>query len=155
MGKLVMRRSAADNKYLHKDFHGALSNGIEYLHETYGPEAVREYLRQFVRSYYAPLRAQIAARGLEALKEHFERMYAVEGGSVQTEMDGDTLTLHIDRCPAVTHMREHGYMVARMFSETSRTVNEALVEGTPFEAEMPDYDDATGRSTQIFRRRAA
>jgi hypothetical protein len=55
-------------------------NGIEYLHETYGPEAVREYLRQFVR----PITPRCARRSQpesEALKEHFERMYAVEGGS--------------------------------------------------------------------------
>ena len=28
---------------VHKDFHGALSRGIEYLHEHYGADAVREY----------------------------------------------------------------------------------------------------------------
>ena len=155
MGKLVMRRAAADNAYLHKDFHGALSSGIEYLHETYGAEAVREYLGEFARSFYVPLREAVASRGLAALKEHFEKMYAAEGGSVQIEMSEDQLTLHIDRCPAVTHMREQGYKVARLFAETSRTVNEAIVEGTAFVAEMLAYDDAIGQSTQRFRPRAA
>jgi predicted ArsR family transcriptional regulator len=155
MAKLVMHRTASDNKYLHKDFHGALSSGIEYLHETYGPEAVREYLHQFAQSYYAPLQEQIAAHGLAALSEHLESIYAIEGGAVSIELTPDVLTLRIDHCPAVAHMREHGYKVARLFSETSRTVNEAIVEGTPFMAEMPDYDEATGQSTQIFRRRTA
>jgi hypothetical protein len=155
MAKLVMRRTAADNAYLHKDFHGALSSGIEYLHDTYGAEAVRDYLRQFARSLYAPLREQISARGLQALKEHFEQMYAVEGGSVRIEMSEDALTLHVERCPAVAHMREHGYKVARLFGETSRTVNETIVEGTPFLAEMPSYDEETGQSIQRFRRRTA
>jgi hypothetical protein len=155
MAKLAMQRAAADNVYLHRDFHGALSSGIEYLHETYGSEAVREYLRQFARSFYAPLREQIVARGLDALKEHFEKLYATEGGSIRIETTLDSLTLHVDRCPAVTHMREHGYTVARLFGETSRTVNEAIVDGTPFRAEMPDYDESTGRSTQIFRRSAS
>ena len=55
----------------------------------------------------------------------------------------------------VAHMREHGYKVARLFVETSRTVNEAIVEGTPFFAEMLAYDEETGRSIQCFRRRPA
>ena len=65
-----MTRSASDNAYLHKDFHGALSGGIEYLHSRYGDEAVREYLRQFTLSYFAPLRRQLQQRGLAALAEH-------------------------------------------------------------------------------------
>ncbi len=155
MSKLVMQRAAADNVYLHKDFHGALSSGIEYLHATYGADAVREYLHTFATSFYAPLREQVLKRGLEALREHFEKLYATEGASIRIESTPDSLTLYIERCPAVTHMREHGYTVARLFSETSRTVNEAIVEGTPFTAEMPNYDEATGCSTQIFRRRAS
>ena len=40
MPKEKMRRKAADNPYLHKDFHGALSCGMEYLHARFGAEAV-------------------------------------------------------------------------------------------------------------------
>ena len=49
-----MRRTASDNVYLHKDFHGALSAGIEYLHQRYGEDAVREYLRRFTLAFHAP-----------------------------------------------------------------------------------------------------
>ena len=49
--------------------------------------------------------------------------------------------------------REHGYTVARLFVETTRTVNEALCEGTPFIAELLEYDDETGRGVQRFTRR--
>ena len=41
MAKEVMRRQASDNPYLHRDFHGALSAGIEYLDRHYGEDAVR------------------------------------------------------------------------------------------------------------------
>ena len=57
--KQIMNRNAADNTYLHKDFHAALSTGISYLEERYGAEAVREYLHQFAISFYAPLTADI------------------------------------------------------------------------------------------------
>ena len=64
MPREILHRSAAENEYLHKDFHGALSTGIEYLHRRYGAKAVREYLWQFASTFYAPLIADVNTRGL-------------------------------------------------------------------------------------------
>lgn len=153
MPKRVMRRRASDNVYLHKDFHGALSAAIEYLDHNFGAEAVREYLRQFALTYYAPVRDDLRQRGLVALKEHFERIYAVEGADVDIRLTDDELVVTVPECPAVTHMRSRGYHVARLFVEATRTVNEALCEGTPFAAELVDYDPQTGGSIQRFCRR--
>ncbi len=152
MAKEVMRRRASDNVYLHKDFHGALSAGIEYLHRRYGEEAVRAYLRQFTRSYYAPLMQDIQARGLRALKEHLEQVYQREGVAPDTILSDDELLVKVDSCPAVAHMRSRGYPVAQLFYETTRTVNEALCEGSPFRAELLQYDPQTGRTAMRFRR---
>ena len=153
MPKEVMRRSASDNEYLHKDFHGALSCGIEYLHDNFGEDAVRQYLREFTRTFYAPLRASLKERGLPALREHLEKLYEAEGGDVQFEGDSDELVVRVDACPAVQHMRTQGYPVARLFNETTRTVDEALCEDTPYAAELTEYDEETGRSVQRFFRR--
>ena len=155
MAKEVMRRSAADNEYLHRDFHGALSAGVQYVQDRYGGDAVREFLRQFTLSYYAPLRRELMERGLAALKEHFERIYSQEGGEIRVERSEDELVIRVQACPAVTHMREHGYHVADMFAETTRTVNEALCAGSPFLAETRDYDEQTGACVMTFRRAQA
>ena len=155
MARETMRRHASDNEYLHKDFHGALSAGIEYLDHHYGAEAVREYLRRFALSFYAPLIADISRRGLVALEEHFETIYAHEGGRIRTILTDDELLLEVEACPAVMHLRQQGYAVAGRFIETERTVNSALCEGTPFEAELVEYDPQTGRSVQRFYRRAS
>ena len=148
-----MRRKAADNAYLHKDFHGALSNGIQFIHDKYGADAVRAYLRQFVTAYYAPLKAEIKERGLAALKDYFEKMYRLEGGVIHLECSEDELRLEVEECPAVTHMRRHGYPVAALFYETTKTVNEAFCENTPFSAELVRYDEVDGHSIQRFYRR--
>lgn len=153
MSKQVITRRASDNEYLHKDFHGALSVGLEYLDEHYGEEAVRDYLRQFARSYYAPLSQRLLEDGLAVLEEHFAAVYRTEGVSPRIARTPDELFIEIDACPAVMHMREHNYSVSRLFHETTRTVNEAICEGTPFAAELLDYDDRTGRSIQHFFRR--
>ncbi|HYF51053.1 MAG TPA: hypothetical protein VEJ63_16690 [Planctomycetota bacterium] len=151
----VMRKKAADNVYHHPDFHGGLSYGLEYLQDHYGPDAVREYLRQFTRTFFSPLRKEIDKRGLEALRDHFTKLYKDEGGEATITLNGNELIVDIAECPAVKHLRKRGHVVARMWSETSRTVNETLVEGTPFAAELVSYEEQTGRSIQRFYRRRA
>ena len=154
MAREVVRRTARDNKYLHKDFHGALSVGLEYLEGNFGEQSVREYLRQFALEFYAPLTADLKRRGLVALKEHFAEVYEEEGGKVEITPGEDELRIAVEACPAVAHMRERGYPIARLFHETTKTVNETICEGTPYAAELLDYDDRTGRGIQRFYRRA-
>ncbi len=153
MAKEIMDRRASDNVYLHKDFHGALSVGIDFLHQRYGSDSVREYLRQFTLACYAPLKEKLAKEGFPALKEYFEEVYAAEGEDIDIELTDNELVVSVRSCPAVAHMRAHGYKVAELFYETVRTVNESLCEGTPFSAELDEYDETTGRSVQRFFRR--
>jgi len=152
--KETMTRKAADNVYLHKDFHGALSTGIDYLDRTYGGEAVRDYLRRFTLAFYVPLIEEIRTRGLIALEEHFRGIYEQEGGQIRISRTEDEMILEIQACPAVMHMRGHGYHIATRWIETERTVNAALCEGTLFTAELLEYDEQTGRSVQRFTRRS-
>jgi hypothetical protein len=154
MAREVLRKTARENPYLHKDFHGALSVGLEYLESRFGEEAVREYLRQFAAAFYAPLVADLKRRGLVALKERLEKVYQEEGGKCAVTLAEDELRVEVEACPAVSHMRERGYPVARLFSETTRTVHEAICRGTAYTAELLEYDEPTGRSVQRFRRRA-
>ena len=121
MAKEIMRRQAADNPYLHPDFHGALSAGLEYLHDRYGEDAVREYLRAFAKAFYAPLKDELRRRGLAALEDHFRRIYSLEGGQIRLVRSEDELRLDVEACPAVTHMRMHGYPVARLFTRFRKT----------------------------------
>jgi hypothetical protein len=151
----VMQKKPAENVYHHADFHGALSCGLEYLQDHYGPDSVKEYLRDFTRTFFAPLREDLKARGLEALRDHFATLYRHEGGDVRIELNDHELSIAVSACPAVTHLRSKNYPVARMWSETTRTVNETLCEGTRFQAELVSYDEATGSSVQRFYRRPA
>jgi hypothetical protein len=153
MPKEIITRHAADNVYLHKDFHGALSTGITYLEQPYGAEAVRDYLRQFASAFYAGITRAINERGLIALREHLERVYEIEGGQIIIIYSDDELLLEVEACPAVTHMREHEYAVAPLFYETSKTVYAAICDGTSFASEWLRYDDQSGRSAIRFFRR--
>jgi len=154
MAREIMERRAADNPYLHKDFHSALNHGMIYLHRHYGEAAVRAWLREFALKWYAPLRQRLAAGDLGPLRAHFETIYRVEEAALRIEQTPDELLVHVDACPAVAHMRSRGEEVSPLFVETTRTVNEALCEGTPFAADLLAYDPQTGSSVQRFRRRS-
>ena len=154
MPKEIMRRTAADNAYLHKDFHGALSEGLEFLHNRYGPDAVREYLRRFADEFYAPLKKALKEKGLVAVRDHYEKIYKLEEGKATFTLSDGELVIDVAESPAVTHMRKNGYTVARLFHETIKTVNETICEGTDFAFELQSYDPATGKSRQRFYRRA-
>jgi hypothetical protein len=104
MSKEVMTRTASQNTYLHKDFHGALSVGLIYVQDHFGDDAVREYLRDFARAFYAPLTASVRELGLIALKEHFEKIYDLEGGDTSIKYTNDELIIDVKACPAVTHI---------------------------------------------------
>jgi hypothetical protein len=151
--KEVMERSAADNAYMHKDFHGALSRALIYLQERYGDDAVRDYLHQFARSFYAPLTRAVTVRGLVALKEHYERIYAMEGGVVDITLGDGEMVMSAPANPAVVYLRQNGQPVAPLFGETIRTVSAAICEGTPYTAAVLSYDEATGGSVVRFARR--
>lgn len=150
--KRVMHRSNADNVYLHRDFHGALSVALDYVERRFGRPAVGDFLRQFARAYYAPLSERIRHDGLVAVEEYLRRIYEAEGGSVVCERSEDELVVQVEACPAVTHMRRRGYPVAESFVETIRVVNAAICEATPFGFALIDYDPISGRCTLRFFR---
>jgi len=142
---------ASQNTYLHKDFHIAMNTAIEYLSVKYGEDAVKDYLTEFARSFYAPLIRDINARGLIAMKEHYERIYSIENQAIEIEFNEDELSIYIPACPAVTHIMAVRGKISPLFVETTRTVNEAICECTSYSYDLVEYDSKTGRSTQIFR----
>jgi len=139
---------------VHKDFHGALSYGLQFLEDSYGREGMNAFLERLAGAVYGPLCDSLRERGLDALREHLTTVFDVEEGAYETEMDGDTLVFRVTRCPAVTHMREHCYRVADHFCEHTRIVNEAICAAAGY-ASSVDYDQAAGTCVQRFWRKQA
>lgn len=136
---------------VHKDFHGALSYGIQYLHDRAGDEGVKAFFSSLASTVYRPLVDDLRERGLPALREHWQRIFDLEGGAVEFAMDGDALVLTVHRCPAIAHMREHGYAIAPNFCEHTRIVNEAICKAAGYAASV-DYNQEEGRCVQRFRK---
>ena len=154
MSKEIISRRASDNKYLHKDFHIALNYGIDYLLKKYGENAVRDYLRQFTKSYYAPLTEAINRIGLKAIKEHYEKIYKSEDAVFDIHYTDDELSIHLSSSPAVTYIKEKGHHLSKLYGETVKTVMTVLCENSPYMVEILQYnDDNGGYKVRFFRRK--
>lgn len=144
---------ASDNVYLHKDFHCALNESLEYLRVNFGETAACDYLRRFAEAYHAPLKAELCRRGLAALREYFENIYRIEGGQAFLSGDEDELTIQVEQCPAVEHIRRHGQQPSVLYPETTRIVNQTICRDTPYAFEMRNYNPLTGATKMRFYRR--
>jgi hypothetical protein len=153
MPKQTVTQKHSDNPYFHKDFHIAFSYTLDYVYRKFGKKAVREYLRQFSRAYYAPLKRAIKERGLLAVKEHYEKVYKIEGARFEIRFSQDELFLHLLTSPAIIHIKANGHPVSRVFRESVANVIKTICQDTPYDAEMLEYHEDNGAYLMRFFRR--
>ena len=153
MEKLFIEKKASDNKYLHRDFFVTGDIGIAYVGETYGDEAVREYLQQYARSYHKLLAEEVKKNGLVALKAYFESVYEKEEWSeyVTTELTAEMLTITVEKCPAVTYMKSIGHTPSKWYKETVYTVYKTLADMCGCGFEIVYYDETDGATKLSFK----
>ena len=157
MENLVMDITAEDNKYLHRDFHVTGDNGLMYVGMKYGDNGVREYLEQFTKAFYKPLFEKFKKDGLQALLDHQKNLYEQEEMPevFHAELEGDeSLTVTVDKCPAVTFMKEHNYTPSRWYIELTRTVNMVIADELDLGFSLEYYHEEDGACRYRFFRRS-
>lgn len=154
--KKVMDRRAADNKYLHRDFHISTDVGVSYVGELYGDNGVREYLTVFATRYYSPLVEKTKTIGLKALEDHILNIYEIEEASdaVVTELTENELRVKIAYCPGVKFMKAKGRTPSQWYIELTRTVNMVIADNAGLGFELISYDEDTGAAEYRFFRRS-
>jgi len=154
MMKIIERR-AADNKYLHRDFHISMNMLMEYICAEYGSAALTEYLRQFSREFHS-LRTKCLIKGnLNCLEKYFQDIYEKEEWPVSIVLNKDALTITQKACPGMTHLRNNGHKPVEQYIETYSTVYETMCSGTPYEYVLEKFDRETGACKQRFQRRSS
>lgn len=150
----VMRRSASDNRYFHKDFHLSMNAGVEYVGTRFGTEALEQYLREYTLAYFAPMILRMKTEGIAPLEEYLAAIYLAEEAAdeLETKREGEGLHVFIHTCPAVRHITASGRTVSRWYEKTTTTVMETIAGATGFRFTMLQYDDATGRAEYVFSR---
>jgi hypothetical protein len=139
---------------VHKDFHGCFSFGLEFLEQNYGLAEMEEFLRRMARNMYAPLIESLRLRGLPALQDHWQRIMSMEEADFDLHFtNDDVLVLEVKQCPAIHHMKAHGYAIAGHFCEHTRIVNDEVCRQAGY-ACSTEYDQQNGRCVQLFWKEA-
>ena len=145
----VLDCKTSDHEYLHKDFHGALCCGINYLDETYGQDATRQYLQQVGRTFFAPLAAALKQQGLWVLERHWKDVFTREGGKFSLNYEDDTLVLMVHECPAIAHLKKTNQLFTDRFCETTVVINETICGQAGYTCSC-EYEPGKGRCVQKF-----
>ncbi|MCK5862939.1 MAG: hypothetical protein KAH38_10660 [Candidatus Hydrogenedentes bacterium] len=127
---------------VHKDFHGALSYGIQFILDEYGMTGLEKYLQGLADTVYAPLVKKLKTEGLDALRDHWQEIFTVEGGEFELHEEKKELVLTVLSCPAITHMKAQGYPISPQFCEHTRILNEAICAGTGYTCSVESNQDA-------------
>ena len=150
---LIMERRAADNKYLHKDFHVTADIGIAYVGEHFGDSGVKEYMEQYARSFYSKLAGEVRAFGLVKIQEYLLEIFKREEREdfIETTLSEGELLVKIKRCPAIEFMRcEAGHTPSRWYGETTKTVYPVIAEMAGVGFELFSYDEEWGACEYRF-----
>jgi len=126
----IVDMKAEDNKYLHRDFHLSGDNALAYCGKQFGDEAVREFLTDYVRYYYAPNIQEFRKNGLKALCAWIEKVYETEEAShvLHTELTDTSLTVTIDRSPVIEYMHSLNQEPSEYYIEETRTLYAVIAE---------------------------
>lgn len=144
MPKQIISQKPTDNKYFHQDFHIALNYAIEYLNKKYGLSAVKEYLTQFTNNYHIHLKKALSEKGLLAIKDHYTKIFEIEGANFNMNLSKDDLLIRLLASPAVSHIRSNGHQVSTRYHETIATVNKEICRNSPYDCDLLEYDDLNG-----------
>lgn len=136
---------------VHLDFHRTTNGTIAYLRKKYGEAFLDETFRRTARDVYRAIREDLLRGDPEQLIEHWTHFFTRDGGEFEIKRDGDTITLQVTRCPAVSYIQSRDIPVDPCFCRQTVVMNEALAEGTPFEIETRILGNA--RCEQIIRRK--
>ncbi len=151
---IVSDMKKEDNKYLHRDFHLLGDNALKYCGENFGDNCVVDFLATYAKHYYSPQIDDIKNRGLVAIKEWIEKVYEVEEASevLHTELDGEVLTVTIDKSPVIEYMYSLNQKPSRYYIEQTRTLYSAIADACNLGFTLEYYNEDGGTSFKFFKR---
>lgn len=142
----IIDMKSEDNKYLHRDFHLLGDNALKYCKDKYGYETMIDFLKNYVKFYYAPKIEKIRKGGLSVLKEWIEGVYEIEESSelLHCTLDGDTLIVKVDKSPVIEYMHTLGKEPSECYIEETRTLYKAIADECGYDFELKYYNEDGG-----------
>ncbi len=121
-----------DTGEVHKDFHLATNETIEFVLSEYGMDFLAELFRRTAQRVYLDIYSSLKKGNSEPLIEHWKYYYTREEGVFSLTESEEEICFHVKECPAVRHLKEKGVHVTQDFYLQVTLMNNAWSEGTPF-----------------------
>jgi len=122
-----------DTGEVHKDFHLAMNETIDFVLSEYGMEFLTELFRRTSQNVYRDIYNHLKNGDSGPLIEHWSYYYSREDGDFSISEQDGRIVFHVTDCPAVRHLKEKGIPVTDNFYLQVSLMNEGWSEGTPFD----------------------
>lgn len=142
----IIDMKSEDNKYLHRDFHLSGDNALKYCKDVYGYDTMIDFLKSYVKFYYAPQIEKIREEGLSSLKAWIEKIYEIEESSelLHCTLEGNKLTVTVDKSPVIEYMHSLSQEPSECYIEETRTLYKAIADECGYDFELKYYNEDGG-----------
>ena len=118
---------------LHMDFHASTLDGVNYLLENYGEDALKEVLFNTGTKVYKSIHEKLQKGDSSELLEHWQFFFSREGGEFKLDINEDgTATLEVIKCPALCHLEKINIAPDQVMCRATAILNDALCSDSPF-----------------------
>ena len=154
-GSRAAHFSSGELKYLHPYFHVYMERAMNYIHDKYGEEGLREYLAQYVAAFHKPRIEAITAEGLAPLETYLREIYAAEAAedALTLNREGNELWVHLAYSPAVRFLNEAEHKPSQQYLAGINAIYEELARQSGLECTVEQFDPDTGAAVYRFVQR--
>lgn len=115
------------------DFYFAINAMFRHLHDRHGKAALVRYWRELGRDYYRGRWEGWREGGAAAIAADWSSYFEHEpNAAVRTTATDTEAVLHVDRCPAIAHLRVSGREIVPYFCEHCDHVGGSMAEAAGF-----------------------
>jgi hypothetical protein len=137
---------------LHRDFHASILDGVNYMRDNYGEEALREVLFNMGTKVYKTIHEKLVASNPSELIAWWRYYLDREGSAYSLEETAEGAVLTVRDCAALKHLEARKIPGGKGLCTATRILNEAFCSDSPFEIVLDETGDHGCR--QVLRRRA-
>ncbi len=146
-GKILRYESGGE---LHRDFHASILDGVDYVRDNYGEDALREVLFETGTKVYKSLHEKLVAGDTSELIAWWRYYMDREGADYSLVETADGAVLTVWDCPALKHLEARKIDGGKRLCAATRILNEAFCSGSPYEIVLEETGERSCR--QILRR---
>ena len=136
---------------LHRDFHASILDGVNYVRDNYGEEALREVLFNMGTKVYKTIHEKLVAGDPSELIAWWRYYLDREGSDYTLEETDDGAVLTVRACAALKHLETRKIPGGKGLCAATRILNEAFCSDSPFEIVLDETGEYACR--QVLRRR--